>query len=118
MVCLPVVHTSLVQEANTAGTLAMLSGLGVAGAADTRLQLHSVLAGGKRRVTAEFSQAGQTAALKLQKVSGCWKVSAGFTYIIARLPAMTLAEKAAVLPSCQCRQLSCSAHSNMRLWAL
>jgi hypothetical protein len=69
--CLPVVHPPCVQEANTAGTLAMLSGLGVAGAADTRLQLHSVLAGGKRRVTAEFSQAGQTAALQLQRVSGC-----------------------------------------------
>lgn len=61
------------QEANTAGTLAMLSGLGVTGAADARLQLHSVLAGGKRRVTAEFSQAakdGAAAALKLRTVSG------------------------------------------------
>ena len=51
----------------------MLSGLGVTGAADARLQLHSVLAGGKRRVTAEFSQAakdGAAAALKLRTVSG------------------------------------------------
>jgi hypothetical protein len=50
----------------------MLSELGVAGAADARLQLHSVLAGGKRRITAEFSQAAQqgaAAALKLQAVS-------------------------------------------------
>lgn len=42
------------------------------GAADARLQLHSVLAGGKRRVTAEFSQAAQdgaAAALKLHSVS-------------------------------------------------
>lgn len=60
------------QETDGPGALAMLSGLGVGGAADARLQLHSVLAGGKRRITAEFSQAAQdgaAAALKLQAVS-------------------------------------------------
>jgi hypothetical protein len=60
-----------VQEANASHALSMLSGLGVDGAADARLQLHSVLAGGKRRVTAEFCQAAQdgaAAALKLQSV--------------------------------------------------
>ncbi len=71
--CLSCLYAPLVQEANTADTLAMLSGLGVAGAAVARLQLHSVLAGGKRRLTAEFSQAvqdGPAAALKLTSVSG------------------------------------------------
>jgi hypothetical protein len=61
----------VVQESDGPGALAMLSGLGVGGAADARLQLHSVLAGGKRRITAEFNQAAQqgaAAALKLQAV--------------------------------------------------
>jgi hypothetical protein len=61
-----------VQESNSSEALSMLSGLGVCGAADARLQLHSVLAGGKRRVTAEIRQApqeGAAAALKLHSVS-------------------------------------------------
>lgn len=60
-----------VQEASCPHALSMLSGLRVCGAADARLQLHSVLAGGKRRVTAEFCQTAQdgaAAALKLQSV--------------------------------------------------
>jgi hypothetical protein len=61
-----------VQESNSSEPLSMLSDLGVCGAADARLQLHSVLAGGKRRVTAEFRQAaqdGSATALKLHSVS-------------------------------------------------
>jgi hypothetical protein len=51
-----------VQESESSEALSMLSGLGVCGTADARLQLHSVLAGGKRRVTAEFCQAAQEGA--------------------------------------------------------
>jgi len=60
------------QEAQGAEGLSMLSGLGVTGAAHAVLQLHSVLANGKRRVTAEFCQAaqeGSAAALRLHRVS-------------------------------------------------
>lgn len=75
--CLPhsnacVLGVVCVQEGSSSEALSMLSGLGVCGAADARLQLHSLLAGGKRRVTAEFCQAahdGAAAALKLHSVS-------------------------------------------------
>lgn len=59
------------QEAQGAEGLSMLSGLGVTGAAHAVLQLHSVLANGKRRVTAEFCQAaqeGSAAALRLHRL--------------------------------------------------
>jgi len=55
----------------------MLSAIGAGPGTDTRLQLHSVLTGGKRRITAELSQPPPAAAaggasrepvLKLQKV--------------------------------------------------
>lgn len=59
------------QESQGADTLGMLHALGAAGQADGRLMLHSVLAGGKRRITAELAhmpqQDGQP-LLQLQRV--------------------------------------------------
>lgn len=52
----------------------MLTALGASGQADARLLLHSVLAGGKRRITAEISQAplggshGSLPMMQLNKV--------------------------------------------------
>lgn len=105
------------QEGSGAGTLDMLSGLGVSAAADARLQLHSVLAGGKRRVTAEFCQAhaqdgGAAAALKLQTVS-CLKVLLDAEASVLRmlcscvLAAVYIVSCGAHLPCCLC--LCCDA---------
>lgn len=59
------------QEASREDALAVLSALGASGQADGRLLLHSVLSGGKRRLTAELRQA-MTAecgpVLQLQRV--------------------------------------------------
>jgi hypothetical protein len=69
----------LLQEPDGGDVLSMLSAIGAGPQADARLQLHSVLTGGKRRITAELSQPPPAAAaaaagatrepvLKLQKV--------------------------------------------------
>lgn len=49
--------------------LAGLAALGAGAASDVRLQLHSVLAGGKRRLTAELGHTAGAACLQLQRVS-------------------------------------------------
>jgi hypothetical protein len=60
------------QEGQGSDTLSMLHALGAAGQADGRIALHSVLAGGKRRITAELShsseQEGGQPMLQLQRV--------------------------------------------------
>jgi hypothetical protein len=71
------------QEAQGANTLGMLHALGAAGQADGRIALHSVLAGGKRRITAELAhsseQEGGQPVLQLQRVrrSKCYSYSCG-----------------------------------------
>lgn len=47
----------VMQEPSAADAVSLLSALGASGQVDGRLQLHSVLAGEKRRVTAEIGQA-------------------------------------------------------------
>jgi hypothetical protein len=59
------------QESRSADTLGMLHALGAAGQADGRIMLHSVLAGGKRRITAELAHTAQEDGqplLQLQRV--------------------------------------------------
>lgn len=58
MPVIPLICASL-QESAGSDTLAMLEALGADGQADGRLALHSVLAGGKRRATAELQHARQ-----------------------------------------------------------
>jgi hypothetical protein len=64
-------HLTL-QETQEADTLGMLHALGAAGQADGRIALHSVLTGGKRRITAELAhsseQEGGQPMLQLQRV--------------------------------------------------
>jgi hypothetical protein len=69
------------QESRGSDTLGMLHALGAAGQADGRVMLHSVLAGGKRRITAELAhtaQEGGQPLLQLQKVSSsCYSADYG-----------------------------------------
>ncbi|KAF8059177.1 hypothetical protein HT031_005349 [Scenedesmus sp. PABB004] len=59
------------QEARSGDALAMLAGLGAGGVADGRLQLHSVLAGGKRRVTATLAPRPTRAGRRCCSCSRC-----------------------------------------------
>ncbi|KAF6257015.1 hypothetical protein COO60DRAFT_1526227, partial [Scenedesmus sp. NREL 46B-D3] len=75
-------------EARGSDTLGMLHALGAAGQADGRVALHSVLAGGKRRVTAELapaSQMGGQAMLQLQKLLYRVQIGKSLQLLIAPL---------------------------------
>ncbi|WIA38684.1 hypothetical protein OEZ86_001989 [Tetradesmus obliquus] len=75
-------------ESQGADTLGMLHGLGAAGQADGRLMLHSVLAGGKRRITAELAhmpQHGGQALLQLQRLLYRVQIKKSLQLLIAPL---------------------------------